>query len=90
MSVEPATEAVNVALPVVQALVLDGCETIEAALLTVNVTLDDVSPAGPQLDITTWYWLLFCPAATLFNVSVEVVSPARSVNVAPPSVLTCH
>ena len=69
---------------------LIGCVPIEAGLLTVKIAAFEVSPLGSQVEMTTRYWLLLLVPVMADNDSVAVLAPLMSVQVVPPSVLTCH
>ena len=61
---------------------------IEGAVLTVNVAAFEV--AVPQLFVNTARYCLPLSAADAVNVYVVKVAFAIGVNVAPPSLDTCH
>lgn len=68
-----------------------GWAVILAVLFTDNTAAADVTVAGQAvLETVSRYLLLFIDAVIPVRVNVEAVSPGKSINVTPPSVLTCH
>lgn len=83
------TVAVNVtACPNTVGFLEDVTAVVAPAVFTFKVAAPDVTEPE-ELVNTARYWLPFCDMLAL-NVSVVEVAPGTSVNVTPPSVLTCH
>jgi hypothetical protein len=88
----PEAAAVNEAGEPALTVTLDGCVVTTGALVTVSVAAFEL--AVPTLLVNTArYWLPVCDTVAAATVNVPVVLPASVVslvNVAPPSVDTCH